>query len=101
MDFLFDAGAVIYVLIVELAPLPQIWKLRLMKQSDQMSLLFTSQLAVGRLLALPYVFEKGAAILAWGFVAGAILRFILVGQAYYYQRRARMMQRFRDEEITI
>ena len=93
--------AYVYVLVVELAPVPQILKLRSIKESDQVSLLFTASLAVGRLMALPYVFHKQALIMGWGLLAGALLRFVLLGQSVYYQRRTLLHKRMREEDVII
>lgn len=94
-------GAIGYVVIVELAPLPQIIKLHATKESDQVSILFTVALALGRLLGLPYIFEKQAHIMFWGIAVGALLRIILLFQTYYYQRRYNRLKSLRETEVTI
>ena len=96
-----DLLAVGYVVLVELAPIPQMVRLQRKREADQVSVTFLALLAFGRFLAIPSAFASGAVVLGWGFVAGAALRMVLTFQTWHFQRRARQLQEFRDQTVSI
>lgn len=101
MNYVAITFAWLYVGIVELAPLPQIYKLNKIRKADQMSVGFAVALALGRLMGLPYAFDKGAAVIGWGLLVGAVLRIILLLQMLHYRRIHELHKRLREDEVTI
>jgi hypothetical protein len=73
--------------MIEGSYVSQVVKLYRTKQASDFNILFPLLNASGRLLVVMYTISKSEVILAVGFLFGLGIRFVLLGQVLYYQKR--------------
>ena len=73
-------------LAIEASYVPQIARLHRLKRAEEVSYLFPSLNALGRILALTYSLSEHDDVFVSGFLLGIALRAILLGQVFWYRR---------------
>lgn len=86
---------------VETCYVPQLARLYKMKDAQEISLFFPSLNVIGRTITVVCLTHVGQNIFAFWIMIGLLLRFMFLAQVVYYRWRRRMLDRLREETMSI